>query len=344
MAISSAPPSVEALEEWLSRPSDEAVQTLAALEGDLVVLGVGGKMGPTLARMARRASDQAGVARRVIGVSRFSDDRLRRRLEQWGIETIACDLLDEDQVQSLPLVPNVIFMAGRKFGAAENPSLTWAMNCHVPALVCRRFQNSRIVAFSSGNVYPMVPVDSSGSRESDPPEPVGEYAMSVLGRERIFEHFSQMLGTPVVLLRLNYATELRYGVLVDLARDVLAGRAVDLGMARVNVIWQGDANAMALTALAHAASPAKTLNLAGPEILRVRTVAEQFGRLMDRPVQFVGQEGTRAYLNDGRGAYPLLGHPSISADQMVRWTADWVMRGGESLGKPTHFQVQNGRF
>jgi nucleoside-diphosphate-sugar epimerase len=218
------------------------------------------------------------------------------------------------------------------------------MNCFVPALVCRRFHDSRIVAFSSGNVYPMVPVDSSGSTEDDLPQPIGEYAMSVLGRERICEHFSLTLGTPAAILRLNYATELRYGVLYDIAQDVLAGRSVDLSMSKVNVIWQADANAMALVALAHASSPAKTINVAGPEILRVRDVAEQFGRLMNNPVQFAGEEGSSAFLNDGRLGHRLLGDATVDTDQMIRWIADWVLQGGDSLGKPTHFQVQDGKY
>jgi nucleoside-diphosphate-sugar epimerase len=332
------------LEELLSRPSDLAVRTLGELEGDVLVLGVGGKMGPTLARMAKRALDQAGVQRRVIGVSRFSDEDVRRRLEDWGVETIACDLLNEDQIQSLPAAPNLIFMAGMKFGATGNPSLTWAMNCYVPALVCRRFCDSRIVAFSSGNVYPMVPVDSSGSTEDDLAQPVGEYAMSVLGRERICEHFSLTLGTPAAILRLNYATELRYGVLYDIAQDVFAGRPIDLTMSKVNVIWQADANAMALVALAHTSTPAKTVNVAGPEMLRVRDVAEQFGRVMNKPVQFVGEEGSTAFLNDGRSGRALLGSATVDADQMIPWIADWVVHGGQSLGKPTHFQTRDGKY
>lgn len=338
------PDSIEGLEELLSRPSELAVRTLGELEGDVLVLGVGGKMGPTLARMAKRASDQAGVQRRVIGVSRFSDQDVRRRLEDWGVETIACDLLQQDEIESLPSVPNVVFMAGMKFGATGNPSLTWAMNCYVPALVCQRFRDSRIVAFSSGNVYPMVPVDSTGSTEDDLPQPVGEYAMSVLGRERICEHFSVTHGTPAAILRLNYATELRYGVLFDIGQDVFAGRPVDLTMSKVNVIWQADANAMALVALAHTSSPARTINVAGSELVRVRDVAEKFGRLMNKPVQFTGEEGPRAYLNDGRSGQRLLGEATVDADQMIQWIADWVARGGESLGKPTHFQAQDGKY
>jgi nucleoside-diphosphate-sugar epimerase len=308
------------------------------------VLGAGGKMGPTLARMARRASDAAGVRRRVIAASRFSDAPLRERIESWGVETIACDLLDEQAVAALPAAPHVIFMSGMKFGASSNPALTWAMNCYVPALVCRHFRRSRFVVFSSGNVYGLVPADSTGSRESDVLDPLGEYAITVLGRERMFEHFSRTLGVPVATLRLNYSTELRYGVLVDLAHNVWAERPVDLSMPTVNVIWQADANAMTLAALAHAAAPPQVINLAGPEILRIRDVAEEFGRWMNKPVHFAGQEGARAYLNDGRAGYPLLGEVHVRAADMIAWTAAWVARGGPSLGKPTHFQVRSGKF
>lgn len=338
------PQSVEELEELLSRPSEQAIETFSQLDGDILVLGVGGKMGPTLARMAKRALEQAGVERRVIGVSRFSDVSVRGWLEDWGVETIECDLLHPDQVRSLPAAPNVVFMAGMKFGSSGNPSMTWAMNCYIPALTCLRYHDSRIAVFSSGNVYPMVPVDSQGSTEDDATGPVGEYAITVLGRERIFEHFSHTLGTRAALLRLNYAMEMRYGVLVDIARTVFEGRPVDLSMSKVNVIWQADANAMSLASLAHTTAPAKIINIAGPEILRVRDVAEQFGRLMGKSVEFTGEEGAAAYLNNGQAGHALLGNVSVDVDQMIRWTADWVSRGGESLSKPTHFQTQDGKF
>jgi hypothetical protein len=343
--MSESPPvSVEQLEDRLSQPSPQAVEALAQLPGDLLILGVGGKMGPTLARMAKRAAEAAGVPRRVIGVSRFSDDRLRSRLAAWGIETLACDLLNETAVAALPDVPNVIFMAGMKFGASQNPALTWAMNCYAPALVCRCFRGSRIAAFSSGNVYPFVPLDSRGSRETDEVGPVGEYAMSVLGRERTLQYFSHRDQIPAALLRLNYATELRYGVLVDIAQDVWADRPVDLATPMCNVIWQADANAMALAALTHVAVPPRIINLAGPELLRVRDVAEQFGRLLNKPVRFTGQEGSTALLNDGSYGRQLLGDIRVDVETMLRWIADWIRQGGEHLGKPTHFQVRSGSF
>ncbi len=338
------PRDIGELDDSLSLPSELAIEVMGNLSGDLMLLGVGGKMGPTLARMARRASDQAGQTRRIIGVSRFSDSRIRQQLADWGVETIACDLLDESEVDKLPEVPLVVYMTGMKFGASRNPALTWAMNCYAPALVCRKFRHSRIVAFSSGNVYGMVSANSSGSRETDSLEPVGEYSMTVLGRERMFQYFGEQFQIPAALLRLNYATELRYGVLVDIARDVLAGNPIDITLPTVNVIWQGEANAMTLAALAHTDVPAKIINLAGPEILRVREVAERFGQLMNKPVRLKGEEGPIAYLNDGSQGHRVLGSVQVSADQMIRWTADWVLRGGESLNRPTHFQVVSGKF
>jgi len=338
------PTSVAQLEDLLTAPNPIAVSAMAGLDGDLILLGVGGKMGPTLARLARRASDAAGVSRRVIGVSRFGSPETRRTLEALGIETIACDLLDADSVAALPDVPNVIYMTGLKFGLSENPSLAWAMNCYTPALVARRFRASRLVAFSTGNVYPLTSAASGGSLETDPLRPNGEYAMTTLGRERMFEHFSRVQGTRTTLLRLNYATELRYGVLVDLALDVLHDRPIDVTMSYVNVIWLADANTLTLAAFAHGASPARIINLAGGEILRVREVCERFGELLGRRPRFTGEESDLALLNNGRGGHELLGRPSVDADQMIRWTAAWVARGGENLGKPTHFQVRSGKY
>ncbi|MFO0869566.1 MAG: NAD-dependent epimerase/dehydratase family protein [Pirellulales bacterium] len=339
-----APQSVEELEELLSRPTPRAVDAMRRLTGDLLILGVGGKMGPTLARMARRASDAAGVPRTIWGVSRFTSPATRARLEAQGITTIACDLLDAAAVDQLPSAPNVLFMTGMKFGAAHDPPLAWAMNCHAPALVCQKYRTSRIVAFSTGNVYGLVPVASGGSRETDPPRPDGEYAMMALGRERMFQYFSATHNTPVALVRLNYATELRYGVLVDLALDVHAGRPVDVSMGFVNVLWLADANAMTLAAFDHVAAPARIINMAGPEILRLRDVAQRMAAQFGVPVQLTGSEGPDALLNDGRGGYPLLGHPVTTADDMIRWTVAWVARGGENLGKPTRFQVRDGKF
>jgi len=332
------------LEDLLSAPTRGVIDALGRLEGDLIVLGVGGKMGPTLARMARRASDQAGVDRRVIGVSRFSDPGLEVRLQGHGIETIPCDLLEPDQVAQLPEAPLVVYMAGMKFGTSANAALTWAMNTVIPSYVAQRYHHSRIVAFATGNVYGLTAPDSGGSKEEDTPDPVGEYAQSALGRERVFEHYSRTQGTPVALIRLNYAVELRYGVLVDLARWVWQERPIDLAMGHANVIWQGDANAMALQALEHAASPPTVLNVTGPEVVSIQKVCEKFGALMHKPVRFTGQPAENALLNNSAKATALFGPPSVSVDQMISWITYWVMAGGASLGKPTHFEVRDGKF
>ena len=332
------------LEELLSEPTEAVVRALGAVEGDVMLLGVAGKMGPTLARMARRASQAAGVQRRIIGVSRFSAPGARQALEACGIETIKGDLLDEAFLADLPEVANVIYMAGMKFGATEDPAMTWAMNVYLPALICRKFRNSRIVALSTGNVYPPVTVESGGSKETDPTDPLGEYAMTALGRERMFEYFSRTLNIPVAIIRLNYAVEMRYGVLVDIARKVFAGRAVDLATGYVNVIWQGDANAMVLAALADTACPPFVVNVAGPEILSVRQTAETFGRLFDKPPQFSGTEAATALLNNGSQGHERYGRPRVDDDRMIRWIAHWVRSGGPTLAKPTHYDVRNGKF
>jgi nucleoside-diphosphate-sugar epimerase len=334
----------EQLEELLSEPTDPAAEALAQLEGDLILLGVAGKMGPTLARMARRASDRAGVRRRIIGVARFSEARLETRIQAQGIETIRCDLLDPEQLARLPDVPNVVFMTGMKFGSTGQESQTWAMNCWLPGIVCQKYRRSRIVAFSTGNVYGLIPVTRGGSVETDSLEPVGDYAMSCLGRERIFEHFSRAYQIPATLLRLNYATEMRYGVLVDLAQRVREGRPVDLSMGYLNAIWQADANAMALASFGRVSTPPFVVNVAGPELLSVRSIAEQFGRLFGLPVSFQGTENADALLSNGQMGHRLFGPQRVSAEQMVHWIADWIGRGGETLGKPTHFEVRDGKF
>ena len=336
--------SEEQLDEILSEPTPEVIETFSHLEGNILILGVAGKMGPSLARMAQRASQAAGRPRRVIGVSRFSTPAHENSLRQQGIETIRCDLLEETAVRSLPEAPNVIFMAGMKFGATGNEALTWAMNAVVPAMVARRFAQSRIVAFSTGNVYGLTSVAGGGSRETDALHPVGEYAMSCLARERMFEYFSRSANTPVSLIRLNYACEMRYGVLVDLARRVRAEEPIDLTMGYLNTIWQADANAMALQALAHAASPPLVLNVTGPELLAVREICARFGALMQKPVHFTSSEASTALLSCAQRAFDLFGPPRISAGQLIEWIADWVMRGGPALGKPTHFESRDGRF
>lgn len=332
------------LDELLSRPTPAAVETMRQLGGDVVVLGVAGKMGPTLARMVKRASEAAGTPRRVIGVSRFSEAGQAEALRSQGVETIRCDLLDEAAVTSLPDAPLVIYMAGRKFGSSGLESLTWAMNTYLPAIVARRYAGSRIAAFSTGNVYGLAPAGQGGSREGDAPAPVGEYAMSCLGRERMFEHVSRTHGTPLAILRLNYATEMRYGLLVDLARKVHAGDVVDVTMGYANVIWQGDANGMAIAALRHASSPPYVINIAGREELSVRGVCEALAARLGRSVRFSGTEAPDAILSNGERGWADLGAPQVTLEQLLDWTADWVARGGGSLGKPTHFESRDGRF
>jgi nucleoside-diphosphate-sugar epimerase len=335
---------VAALEELLSRPTPGVIDAMRRLPGDIVLLGAGGKMGPTLARMARRASEVAGVSRRVIGVARFSRPGLREALEAEDVETVACDLLDPDRLAELPDAPNVVYMPALKFGATGQEPLAWAMNAYLPGTVCERYRGGRIVAFSTGNVYGLTPVARGGSVESDPLRPEGDYAMSCLGRERIFEHFGATLGLPVVLLRLNYAVEMRYGVLVDIASRVLAGEPVDLSMGHLNAIWQGDANAAALMALEYAAVPARPLNITGPELLSVRRLAEGFGALLGREARLVGEEAADALLSNAQAAHHLLGYPTVPIAQVVEWAADWLQRGGATLGKPTGFAVRDGRF
>ncbi len=335
---------VEQLEDLLSRPTPEVVESMRRVEGDLIFLGVGGKIGPTLARMARRASDEAGVRRRVYGVARFSDQALRQRLESWGIETVACDLLDRNALARLPEVPNVYYLAAMKFGTTGQEDMTWAMNVYLPGMVCERFPTSRLVSYSTGNVYPLVPAGRGGSVEGDPLAPVGEYGASCLGRERILTYFSRKLHMPVALLRLNYAQEPRYGILVDIAQQVLAEQPIDVTMGYFNAIWQGDSNAMTLRAIEHAAVPPRAINLAGPEELRVRQVAEEFGRLFGKPVRITGREAPDALLSNGRLGHELLGRPTVMPDQMIRWIADWLARGGPTHGKPTKFQARDGKF
>lgn len=332
------------LEDFLSLPTEETVDAMAALEGDIVILGIGGKMGPTLARMAKRASMLAGIPRRVIGVSRFSSRSLPVQLEAWGIETHAFDLLDRSGYAELPEAANVVFMAGMKFGSTNQEAKTWAMNTFLPGLVSERYPNSRIAAFSTGNVYGLSSAHLGGSLETDTVQPVGEYAMSCLGRERIFEHFSRTNGTPMSILRLNYATELRYGVLLDIAERVLTGSPVSLEMGHLNTIWQADASAMSLQSLLHATSPPLVLNIAGPELMSVRRIATSFGERFGKEVLLEGVESGDAILSNARKAFHLFGYPTVGVNQMMDWIADWAARGGQKLGKPTHFEVRSGKF
>ncbi len=340
----SVPRTDDELDELLSRPPPVLVDALRRLDGDIAVLGVAGKMGVTLAMLARRALEAAGSSARVIGVARFSDADARAKLDRAGVETIRCDLLDHDAVRALPEAANVVFMAGKKFGTTDGEALTWATNTVLPALVAERYRDSRIVAFSTGCVYPLVAAGTGGSREDDPPGPIGEYAQSCLGRERVLEHASRRHGTPICILRLNYAIDLRYGVLHDIARRIVEGEPIDLSVAHFNCIWQGDANAAALLAFRECRAPAAVLNLTGPGIIAVRDVATRLADALGRDVTFTGEEGSTAYLADATEAIRRLGKPEVTLDEMVSWTAEWVRAGGSSLGKPTHFEVRDGRF
>jgi len=333
-------PDIQALDDLLCRPSQALIDDLATIDGDLMILGVAGKMGPTLAGLAKAALPH----RRVIGVARFSDARVKTWLEARDIETLNCDLLDEAAIRALPTIKNIIFMAGRKFGAEGDLSLTWAMNAHVPALVAQAFAGSRIVAFSTGCVYPFVPVDGKGADESLAPNPPGEYAQSCVGRERMFEYFSRKFSTPGRLFRLNYAIDMRYGVLHDIATNILTRRPIDVSLGHVNFIWQGDASAQALRCLARCETPTSPINVSGHEILRVRDLAAKFGALLDREPILVGSEDPTAWLTDTSQAVRLFGLPVVDTPQLIAWTADWVARSMPSLGKPTKYEVRDGRY
>ncbi len=336
---------VEALETFMSEPTPALVADLARLQGDLMILGVGGKMGPTLARMAKRAMP----GRRVIGVARFSDPALRASLEAHGVECIPCDLMDRAALQRLPGsaqgVHHCVYMAGHKFGAANNPALTWMMNVGVPAMVAEVFKDLNIITFSTACVYPFVAVDGPGADESVPAiPPPGDYAWSCVGREKMFEHASQRWGTAGRLVRLSYAIDMRYGVLYDVASAVWADKPIHLSMGHADVIWQGDANEQALRLLAHSTTPTSPINITGPQHSSVRALATEFGKLLGRTPVFTGQEAATAWLLDTSAAQRLLGPPRVPIQSMMLWVADWVQRGGPSLGKPTHFSARDGKY
>lgn len=345
MSTITVPQVADEVDEITSRPTDRSLSAIEQLDGDLLILGAGGKLGPTLAVMAQRSIDQLGAKQQVIAASRFSNPQARAALEQWGVQTIAGDLFDRSFLSSLPDCRNVLFLAGMKFGTSGNAAATWAANVFLPGLVSERFRDSRQLCFSTGNIYGLVDHQTGrGSTETSPLDPVGEYANSCVGRERMFEYFSQQNDTPCVIIRLNYATEFRYGVLVDIATKVMQNEPVDLAMGYFNVIWQPDACAMTLASLVHASCPPCILNMTGTEILSVREVATRFGELLDRPVSFTGEEAPSALLNDSRKSHELLGTPPTTVDEMLAASAQWVSRGMPTWGKPTHFQVRDGKF
>jgi nucleoside-diphosphate-sugar epimerase len=332
------------LEECLSAPSEQDIAVMQRLSGDVIVLGAGGKMGPSLTARCKLAADAAGVAKRVLAVSRFSSAESRNALEAAGIETVSCDLLDREQIDRLPECENILYLAGRKFGSAERSDLTWANNVMVPAYVAHRYRQSRIVAFSTGNVYPFVSATGGGSVETDALDPRGEYAQSCLGRERMFEYFSQEFGTPCLIFRLNYAVDLRYGVLVDIARKVFNGQPIDLSVSHFNVIWQGDANSYALRSLEFCQSPPRVLNVTGGEIVPIQWAAEFFGQRFQQKVVFTGQDSGVALLNNAAACHQLLGEPEMKLDELMELVARWIEIGGKSLNKPTKFEVVDGKF
>ena len=339
-----APRDDDELEELLSRPAPAVIDALRRISGDVIVLGAGGKMGPSLTTMVRRAADALDDHREVIAVSRFSSADAATRLERAGVRVLRAELGSRDAIARLPDAPNVVYMAGQKFGTRDLPSLTWAVNTLVPAMVAERYATSRIVAFSTGNVYPLSPTTSSGSREGDPLTPVGEYANSCVGRERVLEHISRTSGTLMSIVRLNYAVDLRYGVLVDIAHHVAAGEPVRVDMGYVNVIWQGDANAQAIRSLELAASPPFVVNVTGPERLSVREAAMRLGELLGASPRIEGTEAPDALLSDTALAQSCFGQPTVSTQRLIEWVAAWVARGGTRLGKATRFEVRDGRY
>ena len=334
----------EKLDQLLSEPSDALVEDIKKIKGDIMVLGAGGKMGPTLCVLAKNAIEKAGIEKRVIAVSRFTDPFATELLHKQGVETISCDLLNHEQLNALPEVENVIYMAGRKFGTDGSEWQTWAMNATLPAFVAEKFQKSNIVVFSSGNIYPIVPLSSGGCTEKDKVGPIGEYAMSCLARERAFEYAANHYGTKVFMYRLNFAVDLRYGVLYDMAEKIMSGTPIDISTPVLNCIWQGSANEIAIRGLLHAEAPAKIMNVTGPETVSIQKAAKMLGEYLDKEPIFVNEPGTDAYINDASLAMETFGYPAVSIKTLIRWQAEWILDGGRSLGKPTHFEERKGSY
>ena len=334
----------EKLDKLLSEPSDALIEDIKKIKGDIMVLGAGGKMGPTLCVLCKNAIKKAGIDKRVIAVSRFSDPIATELLKSQGVEIIPCDLLDKEKLYALPEVENIIYMAGRKFGTDGEEWKTWAMNATLPAFVADKFKKSNIVVFSSGNIYPIVPLSSGGCVETDRPGPVGEYTMSCLARERAFEYAANTYGTKIFIYRLNFAVDLRYGVLYDMANNIINGKPISLTTPCLNAIWQGSANEIAIRGLLHAASPVCKMNVTGPETVSIRKAASELGQYLGNEPVFEGEEGNDAYLNDASAAMEIFGYPQVSIKTLIRWQAEWLLDGGRGLGKPTHFEERKGSY
>lgn len=332
------------IEEQYTLPSSDLIEDVKKLEGDVILLGIGGKMGVSMGRLLVNALRNVGSDIKVYGASRFSDPAVKAEVEQSGVIPIVCDLLNEEELQALPEVKNVIYLAGHKFGTVDNEDFAWAMNTYLPGRVAEKFKNSNIVAFSSGNVLPFVSVHEGGVDEEVAPEPIGEYAQSCLGRERLFQYFSKKNQTPILIYRLNYAVDFRYGVIMEIAKAVMSGQAVDLRTENVNVIWQGDANEIAIRSLLHCTSPAKMLNVTGPETLSIRWVAKEFGKLFGKEPNFKNEAEGTALLNNASECHRLFGYPKVTIREIIDITHQWLANGGEELDKPTHFQERGGKF
>lgn len=335
---------LELLEQKMYKPSASLIADMSQIDGDIMILGAGGKMGPSMAKVAHEASKLAGKDRKVIAVSRFSDETARDLLQTSGVETIAADLLNEDQLQSLPDVKHIIYLVGQKFGTTGKEPFTWAMNTYLPGRIAERFKNSRIVVFSTGNVYPLSLINAGGCSEEQAPEPIGEYGQSCLGRERIFQFFAEKYQIPTLIYRLNYAVDLRYGVLLEIAKTVMEDKPIDLRMGNVNVIWQGDANEIALRSLLHCTVPTKILNVTGPETVSIQWLANQFGNLLSKVPRFINETQPTALLSNAAAAHRLFGYPKVTLKEMIEITASWLSQGGKTIEKPTHFQERQGRF
>lgn len=336
--------SIQSSYEQHLTPSPALIEDIIKIEGDIMLLGVGGKMGPSLAKLALDAVKISGINKSIYGVSRFSQQGLQEELNALGIITYKADLLEKEQLDALPEVPNILYMAGTKFGTTGNEHITWAMNSHLPGLIGEKFKNSRIVVFSTGNVYPLTPVIMGGASEDITPDPVGEYAQSCLGRERIFQYTASKYNTPLLIYRLNYANDVSYGVLIEIAKRVRVETAIDLSMGHVNVIWQKDADEIALRSLLHCSTPAKLLNVTGPETAPVRWIAEEFGKLFNKKPVFTGEEQSTALLSNAAEAFALFGYPCVSLKEMITLIALWLQNDGKTINKPTHFQERKGKF